>query len=145
MMCEILQGEVREILRTLKERSVQTVVTSPPYFRLRNYKDDRQIGMEKSPEEYVSNIVEVFREVRRVMRDDGTLWLNLGDSYRASLKSFDLSRPSASLKEKDLIGIPWRVAFALHSLQNGGIEVKRRSESKAEVVPVTGFMEYMEL
>jgi len=115
MMCEILQGEVREILRTLKERSVQTVVTSPPYFRLRNYKDDRQIGMEKSPEEYVSNIVEVFREVRRVMRDDGTLWLNLGDSYRASLKSFDLSRPSASLKEKDLIGIPWRVAFALQA------------------------------
>ncbi len=130
---EILQGDVRETLRALEAGSVQTCVTSPPYFGLRDYGVDGQIGLEPTPAEYVEQMVAVFREVRRVLRDDGTLWLNLGDSYnaagreghgtrqgckqgsnRASATKADNCRPSvADLKPKDLIGIPWRVAFAL--------------------------------
>ena len=145
---EILQGDVRETLRTLEAGSVQTCVTSPPYFGLRDYGVDGQIGLEPTPAEYVEQMVAVFREVRRVLRDDGTLWLNLGDSYAgagpsgASYQSkttkeregkntdgaFRISKtlaargltyaekkpiPPPGLKPKDLIGIPWRVAFAL--------------------------------
>ena len=132
---EILAGNCREVLATLPESSVHCCVTSPPYFGLRDYGVAGQIGLEPTPDEFVAQLVAVFREVRRVLRDDGTLWLNLGDSYnaagrtghgtrvgfkqgsnRASAEGADNCRPSVDgLKPKDLIGIPWRVAFALQA------------------------------
>jgi DNA modification methylase len=181
-------GDNREVLRTLPDESVQCVVSSPPYFGLRDYgtaswdggdpecdhqpraqsratrpaglmtggkasvdagtvqrdchcgaiRQDRQLGLEQTPEEYVANMVDVFREVRRVLRKDGTLWLNLGDSYASGTigRNDDESMPrpkgghrvgTASpgrqgsrprpdgMKPKDLVGIPWRVAFALQA------------------------------
>ena len=134
----LLLGDCIEQMRTLPEQSVNCCVTSPPYFGLRDYGHDGQIGLEDSPDAYVQRLVEVFREVRRVLRDDGTLWLNLGDSYanngtggngatggrdKSTLQS---SMPPIGttpvkktvpdgLKPKDLIGIPWRVAFALQA------------------------------
>ena len=80
---KILNGPCLGVLRTLPDCSVNCCVTSPPYFGLRDYGVDGQIGLEETPEAYVSKLVEVFREVRRVLRDDGTLWLNIGDSYAA--------------------------------------------------------------
>jgi len=137
MAFQILQGDVREQLQNIEEKSIQTCVTSPPYWGLRDYGAEGQLGLEPTPEEYVANMVEVFREVKRVLRDDGTVWLNLGDSYasnsdRASLrlgghdKSCSCSYctlPSNGLKtsvpvgmkQKDLVGIPWLVAFALRA------------------------------
>jgi DNA modification methylase len=131
---EILVGDCRALLATLPAESVQTCVTSPPYFGLRDYGHEGQIGLEPTPEEYVAEMVGVFREVRRVLRGDGTLWLNLGDSYnayngnRGASTSFQSASEEAlpalpsghgltvkCLKPKDLIGIPWRVAFALQS------------------------------
>jgi len=96
----ILVGDVRESLRGLPDGSVRCVVTSPPYWGLRDYGHDGQIGLEETVDDYVAQMVEVFREVRRVTSDDGTLWLNLGDSYGSG---------------KQLVGIPWRVAFALQA------------------------------
>jgi DNA modification methylase len=96
----IIQGDCIEGLRTLPDASVHCCVTSPPYWGLRDYGHDGQIGLEATPEAYVARMVEVFREVRRVLRDDGTLWLNLGDTYGSG---------------KQLKGIPWRVAFALQA------------------------------
>jgi len=95
-----------QVLKELPAESVHCVVTSPPYWGLRDYGTDGQLGLEETPEQHVSKMVEVFSEVRRVLRTDGTLWLNYGDSYAAS---------GASLKPKDLCGIPWRVAFALQA------------------------------
>jgi DNA modification methylase len=121
----ILCGDSREMLATLPDGSVQTCVTSPPYFGLRDYGVDGQIGLEPTVEEFVENLVDVFRGVRRVLKDDGTLWLNLGDSYAANRgyqvtdgKHIDVGNNMGmkvpdGLKPKDLIGIPWRVAFAL--------------------------------
>lgn len=100
MTVEILIGDCRQMLATLPEKSVHCVVTSPPYFGLRDYGVSGQLGLEPTPEEFVAAMVEVFRDVRRVLRDDGTLWLNLGDSYGG---------------KKQLLGIPWRVAFALQT------------------------------
>ena len=115
------------------EGSVQTCITSPPYFGLRDYGVEGQLGLERTPEEYVSNMVEVFRGVRKALRDDGTLWLNIGDSYNAhpgQRKATDKAgekqqsvrgaqaAPSRSVdgcKPKDLIGIPWMLAFALRA------------------------------
>jgi DNA modification methylase len=97
------------MLASLPNQSVHCCVTSPPYFGLRDYGVDGQIGLEQTPDAYVADLVAVFREVKRVLRDDGTLWLNLGDSYTANGAS------SNNLKQKDLIGIPWRVAFALQA------------------------------
>lgn len=95
-----------EGLKLLEDASVHTVCTSPPYYGLRDYgAGDNQLGLEDSPEKYAEALVEVFREIKRVLRKDGTLWLNLGDSYAGSYEG--------GLKSKDLIGIPWRVAFAL--------------------------------
>src|SRR5271154_4105994 len=74
-------GDCRELLKQLPDACVQTCITSPPYFALRDYGVDGQIGLEATPDEYIASLVDVFREVRRVLRDDGTLWLNLGDSY----------------------------------------------------------------
>ena len=93
-------GDCLDTLRRLPDASVQCCVTSPPYWGLRDYGHDGQIGLESTPEAYVARMVEVFREVGRVLRDDATLWLNLGDSYGDS---------------KQLVGIPWRVAFALQA------------------------------
>jgi len=121
-------GDVRDILPTLDAESVQTCVTSPPYWGLRDYGVDGQIGLEQTPAEYVTEMAGVFEGVRRVLRKDGTLWLNLGDSYAGGGNggggSFDAERPgwsefgkkdSGGLPSKNLIGIPWRVAFALQS------------------------------
>jgi DNA modification methylase len=145
MTVRILQGDCREVLRTLPDESVHCVVTSPPYFGLRDYGVDGQIGLEETPSAFVAEMVAVFREMRRVLRKDGTLWLNLGDSYCSTPPG--TKRPGASekstlagikseryrqtldagtgtkrdtsrlpgLKPKDLIGIPWRVAFALQA------------------------------
>jgi len=106
MNAQILVGDVRTRLAEIPDASVQTCITSPPYWGLRDYGQDEQIGLEQSPQEYVDAMVEVFREVKRVLRDDGTVWLNVGDSYAGSGKG---------LKAKDLVGIPWRLAFALQA------------------------------
>ena len=133
----ILAGDCRETLKTLQDKSVNCCVTSPPYFGLRDYGMEDQIGLEQTPDQFVSELVEVFREVKRVLRDDGTLWLNLGDSYAGSGKgrwadgnSYATGKQATSkgttegklvksitpdCKPKDLIGIPWRVAFALQA------------------------------
>ena len=95
----IIIGDTRAELTNLADGSVQTCITSPPYFGLRDYGHAGQIGLESTPDAYVAELVAVFREVRRVLADDGTLWLNLGDSY----------------SDKQLLGIPWRVAFALQA------------------------------
>jgi DNA modification methylase len=107
MSVELLTGDSMTMLRTLPDASVHCCVTSPPYFGLRNYGVQGQLGLEKTPEEYVAKMVEVFREVKRVLRSDGTLWLNLGSSF-ASAKSLNV-------KPKDLIPIPWMVAMALQA------------------------------
>ena len=129
MSIKILKGNCLETLSSLEEKSVNTCVTSPPYWGLRDYGNGDQLGQEETPEKFVESLVNVFREVRRVLRDDGTVWLNLGDSYSSggrktttnqSLRGdneYGVTRPKPSkgIKEKDLIGIPWRVAFALQA------------------------------
>ncbi|MCK6417938.1 MAG: site-specific DNA-methyltransferase [Alphaproteobacteria bacterium] len=107
MTTTILNGDCRAWLKKLPDRSVHCIVTSPPYHGLRDYGVKNQIGIEPTLTAYVEQLVEVFREARRVLRDDGTLWLNLGDAF-ANKKS-----PAENLKPKDLTGLPWRVAFAL--------------------------------
>ena len=153
----VLVGDARERLKELPDGSVHCCVTSPPYFGLRDYGVDGQMGLEATPAEFVAGMVALFREVRRVLRDDGTLWLNLGDSYASSGRGGNPTRESSTLegsnvsqeqsmvkrrgsqlpagfhetarqagnvgrawvpppvgmREKNLIGIPWRVAFAL--------------------------------
>jgi len=138
----IIQGDCIEGLRTLPDASVHCCVTSPPYWGLRDYGHDGQIGLEATPEAYVARMVEVFREVRRVLREDGTCWVNLGDSYNnagsskngtgldgkqrggatgadgeCGYKKRDLRHAlkGSGIKHKDLCGIPWRVAFALQA------------------------------
>ena len=132
----ILFGDARETLSAFIDKA-RMCVTSPPYYGLRNYGDEeKQIGQEETPEEYISNLVEVFREVRDVLTDDGTLWVNIGDSYynyrpgkgqalnKQTVSSNDQDLPQKcarrgnkldGLKEKDLIGIPWMLAFALRA------------------------------
>ena len=124
----ILIGDCLEVLRGLPDGMAQTCVTSPPYYGLRDYGHAGQIGLEETPDAYVARLVDVFREVRRVLRDDGTLWLNLGDSYAAggngggnkndtNKGSLTVARKvaPAGYKPKDLLGIPWMVAFALRA------------------------------
>jgi len=151
MSIKLITGDCRDVLATLPAESVHCVVTSPPYFGLRDYGVAGQIGLETTPDAFVAEMVSVFQEVRRVLRDDGTLWLNLGDSYSGSGKGAwnvpdertvnvkETYRPNVNpskigntareaaktkyagedrnygLKSKDLIGIPWRVAFALQA------------------------------
>jgi len=129
MKATILVGDVLDRLSEIPDKSVQCCVTSPPYWGLRDYGNDGQLGLESTPEAYVENMVAVFREVWRVLADDGVCWLNLGDSYNGSggaggdyspggLKEGQPKYPGrrvASLKPKDLVGIPWRVAFALQA------------------------------
>jgi DNA modification methylase len=141
MTWTLLQGDALQQLRTLPDQSVHCCVTSPPYWNLRNYGVEGQLGLEPTPDEYVAKMVEVFQEVKRVLRKDGTLWLNIGDcyaskppgcdgvsnssglhgaqgetKYRETLtKSVGTKRNTVvgNLKPKDLVGIPWRLAFAL--------------------------------
>ena len=127
-------GDCLESLKTMPDKSIQMCVTSPPYYGLRDYGVDEQIGLEKTPDEYIARLVEVFHEVKRVLKDDGTLWVNMGDSYAGSGKGqtkngandrkvnktkgmkLNIQKPSEiGLKPKDLIGIPWMLAFALRS------------------------------
>lgn len=129
MSVTLIQADARQI--PLADKSVQCCVTSPPYWGLRDYGMAGQLGLEKTPEEYVASMLEVFREVKRVLRDDGTLWLVCGDSYSSGARTSTsnhngtggacieegLSRPPVcdSLKPKDLVGIPWMLAFALRA------------------------------
>lgn len=141
MNYKILEGDCIESLKTLDDESVNCCVTSPPYWGLRDYGESDQLGLEETPEEYVANMVKVFSEVKRVLTKDGTLWLNLGDSYAGSGKGRNpdgsvhvsalIAKQGSSagtimgnvhsglvpegLKPKDLVGIPWRVAFALQA------------------------------
>ena len=129
MAWQLYQGDALETLKQMEDESINCCVTSPPYWGLRDYGVEGQIGLEKTPEEYVAKMVEVFGEVKRVLRDDGTLWLNLGDCYNGSggaggdyskggLKEGQPKYPGrkvATLKPKDLVGIPWMVAFALRA------------------------------
>lgn len=126
-MNKVIWGDALQALKSLPDSIVQTCVTSPPYFGLRDYGVDGQIGLEETPEAFTQKLVAVFKEVRRVIKDDGTLWLNLGDSYAGSGKGGQSEEMRSEnwqpeyrnkgrkygLKPKDLIGIPWRVAFAL--------------------------------
>ena len=128
-MAEIIHGDCLEMMADMPDNSVNCCVTSPPYFGLRDYGHDGQFGLEPTPDVYVAKMVAVFREVRRVLRDDGTCWLNLGDSYASrqhggkhGYKDGQKNRTERrrccvpdGLKAKDLIGIPWRVAFALQA------------------------------
>lgn len=135
MTTRIVTGDSRSALRGVASASVQCCVTSPPYFGLRDYGHADQIGLEEKPEAYVAQLVEIFREVRRVLRDDGTCWINIGDTYAgsgrgnggASHGGLTKSRrrdatpiPRSDLrvkgcKPKDLIGVPWMLAFALRA------------------------------
>ncbi|MCE5361571.1 MAG: site-specific DNA-methyltransferase, partial [Acidithiobacillus sp.] len=133
----IYVGDALDVCRTLPTASCQACITSPPYFRLRDYGVPGQLGLEETPQAYVDRLVQIFREIRRVLRDDGTLWIVLGDGFanrsdpwHAHLDAWshrrfghgghkydDILRPSRTvppgLKPKNLLGIPWRVAFAL--------------------------------
>ena len=126
---ELFNGNCLDKLKDLEKQSINTCVTSPPYWGLRDYGVTNQLGSEETPEAFVENLVKVFREVKRVLRDDGTVWLNLGDSYCGTghkghhtdpkhkegrnAQKIALNNKIKGLKSKDLVGIPWRVAFAL--------------------------------
>ncbi|HBR58285.1 MAG TPA: site-specific DNA-methyltransferase [Blastocatellia bacterium] len=139
---KILQGDCRKVLPTLRSETVQSCVTSPPYWGLRDYDHPEQIGAESSPEKYVENLVGVFGELKRVLKKDGTLWLNIGDGYarnggtgghgpnaivgntRKLIQKRNCKVPDCwGLKDRDLMGLPWRVAFAL---QAGGWILRSR-------------------
>lgn len=102
---KVICGDAAEVLKTLPQGSANMCVTSPPYYGLRDYGERGQIGLEQTPQEYIVRLTKVFDEVKRVLADDGTLWLNIGDTYS--------NKPYKSVKPKDLIGIPWMLAFAL--------------------------------
>lgn len=141
MSIEVICGDAWHALHGIETESVQCVVTSPPYWGLRDYGEEKQIGLEETPEDYVNKLVRIFQGVREVLREDGTFWLNLGDSYAGSWGNYgdagggqrekdterfqrdayenksDWKPPTANtslkIKQKDLVGIPWRVALAL--------------------------------
>lgn len=137
---KIITGDAFEVLKTLPAESIDCIITSPPYWGLRDYGMEGQLGLEKTPEEYIAHMVEVFAEARRTLKKDGTFWLNVGDSYahagnpgnqhlnelgkryRGGGKKHSskaMLRPKKSmppnLKQKDLVGIPWMLAFALRA------------------------------
>lgn len=136
-MSKILCGDAAEQLKTLADGSVNMCVTSPPYYGLRDYGEERQIGIEQTPEEYIARLIKVFDEVYRVLASDGTLWVNIGDSYAGSGKGpmslavagngknkglyqkdsriYEVPKMWEGIKPKDMIGIPWMLAFALRS------------------------------
>lgn len=134
LTARVIVGDNRETLKLLPDASIQTVITSPPYWGLRDYGESEQIGLESTPQEFIEQLCLVFDEVWRVLKDDGTMWVNLGDSYAAfrdskstpdSLRIGDATKVAsasnrnpaslrqAGLKHKDLVGIPWRFAFAM--------------------------------
>lgn len=132
---KVLLGDNRSTIKQLEDNSIQTVITSPPYFALRRYGDsDDEIGIEETPEEYVSNLCDVFDEIKPKLKEDGTMWVNLGDTYSSNVtegikkfgsKNFQETRPgrqnvkqpgrkiSEGMKSKDLIGAPWMFAFEM--------------------------------
>jgi len=126
-VAKIICGSSIEVLKTIDENSFQTCVTSPPYYSLRDYGVDGQLGLEDTPNEYISSLVDIFREVKRTLRKDGTLWVVIGDCYNGSggaggdyneggLREGQPRYPGRNidkLKSKDLIGIPWMLAFAM--------------------------------
>ena len=138
---QIIQGDSLEVLKTLDSEIVDCCITSPPYWGLRDYGVEEQLGLEKTPEEYVANMVRVFSEVKRVLKKEGTLWLNLGDTYwGGGWRGTELNEHSGAIskasrgtngktvesmtmgkgehpifKSKDLVGIPWRVALSLQA------------------------------
>ncbi len=134
-MSKIICGDSLEVLKTFADNSVDMCVTSPPYYGLRDYGEDKQLGMEKSPQEYIEHLVAIFMEVYRVLKPTGTLWVNIGDSYAGSGKGpmslavagngknstlyskndkvHTVPKTWAGIKPKDMIGIPWMLAFAL--------------------------------
>lgn len=124
----IVIGDAKRVLTQIPDNIFQTCVTSPPYWSLRDYDIEGQIGLESSLESYIASLVNVFDQVRRVVREDGTLWLNIGDSYTSGgrtwrapdkknpARAMDVRPPTPDgLKPKDLIGVPWRLAFALQA------------------------------
>lgn len=123
---KIILGDCREELKKIEDNKIQSCITSPPYWGLRDYGVKGQIGAEMDMKDYINNLVALFHEVKRVLKDDGTLWLNIGDSYTSGNRKWrqsDKKNPARAmtyrpptpegLKPKDLIGIPWRLAFAL--------------------------------
>lgn len=139
-MIDVITGNCMEVLKGIENESISCCITSPPYYGLRDYGIDGQIGQEKTPEQYIEQLVKVFREVRRILRKDGTLWVNIGDSYAGSMQGIggagsepskqDTNRGHLEMKKsgkksvtanlcgykpKDLIGIPWMLAFALRN------------------------------
>jgi site-specific DNA-methyltransferase (cytosine-N4-specific) len=127
-ICQVKVGNCLALLKDIPDQTFSCCVTSPPYWGLRDYGIDGQIGAEPTVEEYIQSLVKVFREVRRTLRDDGTLWLNLGDSYTSGNRTWrqtDSKNPARAmtyrpqtpkgLKPKDLIGVPWKLAFALQA------------------------------
>jgi DNA modification methylase len=128
MSVSVITGDCLDVLRGMPDQSVHCCVTSPPYWGLRDYGVDSQVGLENTPEAFVARLVGIFSEVKRVLRDDGTIWVNLGDSYNGLGPSGGpgkqytnvgsqgtTTKSVAGLKVKDLCGIPWRVAFALQA------------------------------
>ena len=124
----VVTGDAYEVLRGLPNEFVDTVVTSPPYWSLRNYSIPGQIGLEEDPDEYVASLIRIFEEARRVLTEDGSMWLNIGDSYTSGGRTWrapDKKNPVRAmttrpptpkgLKPKELVGIPWRLAFALQA------------------------------
>ena len=111
-MDRIIIGDALERLRELPDEIADVCVTSPPYYGLRDYGVDGQVGLEKTPEEYIDRLVQIFREVRRTLKKDGTLWIVIADSYAGSGRGIS---KKTGIKNKDLIGIPWMLAFALRT------------------------------
>ena len=164
-------GDALEVLKALPAESVHLVVTSPPYWGLRDYGVDGQLGLEETPEQFVQNLVEVFREVRRILRPDGTCWINLGSSYAGSNQGAGTVTPTPKqasnkgteymfnethksrladvpgFKPKDLIPIPWMVAMALQSdgwwLRSACPWVKRSSMPESCTDRPASALEYM--
>ena len=136
-MSGIYCGDAKQVLQGMASEIADMCVTSPPYYGLRDYGEQGQIGIEKSPEEYIARLLEIFREVRRVVKGDGTLWLNIGDCYAGSGKGpmgkalagegknsrlyqkdsrvYEVPKTWAGIKPKDMLGIPWALAFALRA------------------------------
>ncbi|MFQ0998303.1 DNA-methyltransferase [Gilliamella sp. BG6] len=133
----VLTGDCLESLKKIDDKTINCCVTSPPYYGLRDYSIDGQIGLETDPYEYINKLVAIFKEVKRVLRDDGVLWINIGDTYAGSGKGIWNNKeaqkecyipdpqgaqskipktwPQHGIKAKDLIGIPWMLAFALRA------------------------------
>lgn len=161
----LLHGDVLETLASFPDGAVDCIVTSPPYFGLRDYGIEGQYGLESSPTEYVANLCKVFHELRRVLADDGTCWLNIGDSYYSGRgnpgpNSADLKQPARRgwvrpvdrpgqswARQKDLLGIPWRTAFAFQDdgwiLRNAIVWYKRNAMPQSVTDRVSGKYEHI--